>query len=76
MCHTTRLGWCPFNPSLPLYTRVFPAGEGNDVPAHVSGDWAVSRTFQILYRNEDVAINDVILYRFHTLINSNKVGAS
>ena len=34
---------------------------------------AVSRTFQILYRNEDISVNDVILYRFHTLVDSNKV---
>ncbi|XP_052775598.1 protein FAM135A-like isoform X3 [Mya arenaria] len=48
-------------------------GENNEIPAHVINDWAVSRTFQILYRNEDVSINDVILYRFHTLINSAKL---
>lgn len=52
------------------------AGEDNAIPAHVINDWAVSRTFQILYRNEDIPINDVILYRFHTLINSNKVSKS
>ncbi|XP_053393884.1 protein FAM135B-like isoform X2 [Mercenaria mercenaria] len=45
-------------------------GEDNEIPAHVINDWAVSRTFQILYRSEDIAINDVILYRFHTLVNS------
>ncbi|KAL4235935.1 hypothetical protein ACF0H5_004324 [Mactra antiquata] len=48
-------------------------GEDNEIPAHVINDCAVSRTFQILYRNEDVAINDVILYRFHTLVNSNQL---
>ena len=48
-------------------------GSGNDLPAHVISDMAVSRTFQILYRNEDVVINDVILYRFHTLVDSSKV---
>ncbi|XP_052274489.1 protein FAM135A-like isoform X2 [Dreissena polymorpha] len=47
--------------------------EDNEIPAHVISEWAVSRTFQILYRNEDVAINDVILYRFHTLVNSTKL---
>ncbi|XP_060562214.1 protein FAM135B-like [Ruditapes philippinarum] len=45
-------------------------GDDNEIPAHVINDWAVSRTFQILYRSEDIAINDVILYRFHTLVNS------
>ena len=46
------------------------SGDDNEIPAHVINDWAVSRTFQILYRSEDIAINDVILYRFHTLVNS------
>ena len=49
------------------------AGDENELPAHVISDMAVSRTFQILYRNEDVMINDVILYRFHTLIDSTRV---
>lgn len=48
-------------------------GSGNDLPAHVISDMAVSRTFLILYRNEDVVINDVILYRFHTLVDSSKM---
>lgn len=48
-------------------------GDDNEIPAHVISDSAVSRTFQILYRNEDVAINDVILYRFHTLVNSSQL---
>ena len=48
-------------------------GDENELPAHVISDMAVSRTFQILYRNEDVMINDVILYRFHTLIDSTRV---
>ena len=48
-------------------------GDENELPAHVISDMAVSRTFQILYRNEDVMINDVILYRFHTLIDSIRV---
>lgn len=48
-------------------------GDGNNLPAHVISDMAVSRTFQILYRNEDVVINDVILYRFHTLVDSSRM---
>lgn len=48
-------------------------GDGDELPAHVINEMAVSRTFQILYRNEDISVNDVILYRFHTLVDSNKM---
>ncbi|KAK3600457.1 hypothetical protein CHS0354_037864 [Potamilus streckersoni] len=47
--------------------------EVNDPSAHVVNEVAVSRTFQILYRNEDLAINDVVLYRFHTLVESTRL---
>ena len=55
------------------YVSLSVVGDENELPAHVISDMAVSRTFQILYRNEDVMINDVILYRFHTLIDSTRV---
>ncbi|KAL3869417.1 hypothetical protein ACJMK2_042101 [Sinanodonta woodiana] len=47
--------------------------EVNYPPAHVVNEVAVSRTFQILYRNEDLAINDVVLYRFHSLVESTRL---
>lgn len=34
---------------------------------------AVSKTFQILYRHEEVSINDVVQFKVHTLVNANKV---
>ncbi|KAJ8319666.1 hypothetical protein KUTeg_002782 [Tegillarca granosa] len=43
------------------------------LPACVINGVAVSKTFQILYRSEDVQINDLVLYRLHTLIESNKI---
>ncbi|XP_025110333.1 protein FAM135A-like isoform X1 [Pomacea canaliculata] len=37
---------------------------------------ALTRTFQILYRNEDININDAILYRIHTLVDSARLEES
>lgn len=34
---------------------------------------AVSKTFQILYRNEEVTLNDVILFKAHVVVDSKKV---
>lgn len=33
----------------------------------------VSKTFQILYRNEEVLLDDVIMFRAHILVDSHKV---
>ena len=41
--------------------------------ASIVNNVAISRTFQILYRNEDLNINDAILYRIHTLVDSSRV---
>ena len=38
-------------------------------PSIVDGT-AVSKTFQILYRNEEVLLDDVIQYRVHILLDS------
>lgn len=43
------------------------------LPSCVVNGTAISKTFQILYRNEDVAINDLVMYRLHTLVDANKV---
>ena len=45
-------------------------------PASVINGSAVSKTFQILYRNEDVAINDVILFKVHMLVDAQRVRIS
>ena len=34
---------------------------------------AVSKTFQILYRNEEGTLDDVILYRVHIILDSAKI---
>ncbi|XP_076440351.1 protein FAM135A-like isoform X2 [Babylonia areolata] len=44
--------------------------------ASIVNNMAISRTFQILYRNEDLSINDAILYRIHTLVDSSRVEES
>ena len=34
---------------------------------------AISKTFQILYRNESILLNDSFVFRLHMLVNSDKV---
>ncbi|CAC5361760.1 Protein FAM135A,Protein FAM135B [Mytilus coruscus] len=48
-------------------------GETLVLPSCVSSGSAISKTFQILYRNEDVTINDLISFRLHTIIDSSKI---
>lgn len=43
------------------------------VPASIVNGVAVSKTFQILYRNEDVSVNDIVLFKVHMLVDSQKV---
>ena len=42
-------------------------------PATVINGNAVSKTFQILYRNEDVTLNDIVLFKVHALVDAVKV---
>nr|CAD7266589.1 unnamed protein product [Timema shepardi] len=42
-------------------------------PACVVNGTGVSKTFQILYRNEEVLLNDVIMFRVHILVDSHKI---
>jgi hypothetical protein len=42
-------------------------------PACVVNGTGVSKTFQILYRNEEVLLDDVIMFRAHILVDSHKV---
>lgn len=42
-------------------------------PACVVNGTGVSKTFQILYRNEEVALDDTIMFRAHILVDSHKV---
>ncbi|XP_041358704.1 protein FAM135A-like [Gigantopelta aegis] len=43
------------------------------LPACIIGDAAVSKTYQIQYREEDLSINDAFMYRVHTLVDSSQL---
>ncbi len=42
-------------------------------PASVINGVAVSKTFQIIYRGEDVTLNDIVLFKVPMLVDSLKV---
>ena len=42
-------------------------------PACIINGAAVTKTFQILYRNEEVRLDDVINFRIHALVEAGKV---
>ena len=44
-------------------------------PACVINGSAVTKTFQILYRNEEVLLGDVVHFRIHGIVEGGKVGA-
>ena len=44
-------------------------------PACVINGTAVTKTFQILYRNEEVLLGDVVHFRIHGIVEGGKVGA-
>lgn len=43
------------------------------LPASVQGDVIYSKTFQILYKNEEIVVNDVFLYKVMMLLDEKKV---
>lgn len=49
---------------------------GSDLafPASVQDDVICSKTFQILYKNEEVVVNDVLLFKVMMLLEEKKVG--
>lgn len=49
---------------------------GSDLafPASVQDDVICSKTFQILYKNEEVVVNDVLLFKVMMLLDEKKVG--
>lgn len=49
------------------------AGKDGLLPACVEENAGVSKTFRILYRNEEITLDDMILFRAHVLVDSNKV---
>lgn len=42
-------------------------------PASVQDDVICSKTFQILYKNEEVVVNDVLLFKVMMLLEEKKV---
>ncbi|XP_076055096.1 protein FAM135A isoform X3 [Oratosquilla oratoria] len=52
------------------------AGSGLVFPACVVNGSAVSKTFQILYRNEEVHLNDHMLFKLHLLVDAHKIAES
>ena len=47
--------------------------EDTTLPACIINGVAVSKTFQILYRNEEIVLDDVIHYRVHIVLDSAKI---
>ncbi|GIY82009.1 protein FAM135A [Caerostris extrusa] len=45
-------------------------------PACIVNGTAVSKTFQILYKNEEVILDDIIIFKVHTLIEGHRVRES
>ncbi|XP_017316780.1 protein FAM135A isoform X4 [Ictalurus punctatus] len=46
------------------------------VPASVQGDVIYSKTFQILYKNEEIVVNDVLIFKVMMLLDEKKVEES
>ncbi|CAB0006557.1 unnamed protein product, partial [Nesidiocoris tenuis] len=42
----------------------------------IGGTTGVSKTFQILYRNEEVNLEDTLMFRVHILVDSHKIEES
>uniref|UniRef100_T1J2Y8 DUF676 domain-containing protein n=1 Tax=Strigamia maritima TaxID=126957 RepID=T1J2Y8_STRMM len=64
------------SPKLPVKIEVsLPQNPKTELafPACVVNGAAVSKTFQILYRNEEVTLNDVALFKVHIIVDSHKI---
>ncbi|MCI4394955.1 hypothetical protein PGIGA_G00174860 [Pangasianodon gigas] len=46
------------------------------IPASVQGDVIYSKTFQILYKNEEIVVNDVLIFKVMMLLDEKKVEES
>ncbi|KAI1894720.1 hypothetical protein AGOR_G00118650 [Albula goreensis] len=55
-----------------------PSASGSDLafPASVHDDVIYSKTFQILYKNEEIVLNDVLVFKVKMLLDENKVEES
>ena len=64
------------SPKVPSKVEVsLPRTKKSDLifPPSIINGIAVSKTFQILYRNEEVSLDDVIHYRVHIVLDSAKI---
>ena len=48
-------------------------GSDQAFPACVVNGVGITKTFQILYRNEEVTLDDSVMFRVHILVDSHKV---
>lgn len=56
------------SPRLPVQVETcIPEGTGTGPSACIIGGSGASRVFQILYRNEEVSLKDIIMFRAHLL---------
>uniref|UniRef100_M4A567 Family with sequence similarity 135 member A n=2 Tax=Xiphophorus TaxID=8082 RepID=M4A567_XIPMA len=53
-----------------------PGGSDLAFPASVQDDVICSKTFQILYKNEEIVVNDVLLFKVMMLLDEKKVEES
>ncbi|XP_052007662.1 protein FAM135A-like isoform X2 [Xyrauchen texanus] len=53
-----------------------PAGSDLAFPATVQDDVICSKTFQILYKNEEIVVNDALVFKVMMLLDANKVKES
>ena len=64
------------SPKVPAKVEVsLPRTKKSDLifPPSIINGVAVSKTFQILYRNEEVSLDDVVHYRVHIVLDSAKI---
>ncbi|XP_060772809.1 protein FAM135A isoform X3 [Neoarius graeffei] len=53
-----------------------PTNSDMGIPASVQGDVIYSKTFQILYKNEEIVVNDVLIFKVMMLLDERKVEES
>lgn len=54
----------------------FLSGSDLAFPATVQDDVGCSKTFQILYKNEEIVVNDVLVFKVMMLLDAKKVSDS
>lgn len=69
--------WRPLEPVTTL-SNLHASRSGSDLafPASVQDDVICSKTFQILYKNEEVVVNDVLLFKVMMLLEEKKASSS